>query len=760
MDKFFCSNGSQTLIIAFLATVLVPGMGFASAQNYAMLSGTERDKLRETVVTEARDGKYEHAISVLEDLYLSDKNDLKSAYDYMTILHWAGKNEQAIDVYEQNLYDFVPEYVALNIASAYYRLNQYDRALVLLYPLVEKKNIEAMTLQGQIYIKQNNPNMAEEVFDKIVGDAEPEEVLRIKTETAIGLNNWQWPAALWRRALIEKDRGLYTNISRIDLVDKLAIAYLRIGRDRDALKLLQPYIENRTASVNMIGNYIIALRRMHLYVKAIDVYRAFFGGEENVPVFILREIAECFYEQSEYIVAAKIYNYIQTKGYAEREDKFRLGYIACHTKKYGDIGVSAYEELLEKYKSDDTITRILVDAQRLLQKGKLKRAGKLYEKLANNDERFYRLYIDDLIREEQYQTAWHVAQKMAKSNSKELSCIALEKLVSIAIAKRDYQVAASYKKILSQKLSEEYSYSEAAGNYKNRLQGEMYVYADAFNDDDDSDSYEIGVYGTQYLGDSIWGELESGRYYVKEHGRTISVDVNKLGLRYSANKFDNFIGTNLFHSLSDDKIGLSVDSRFRPDDRQEVHFTYDYAPVIDADALEYERGSVFADEFALRYTYYVNQLESYYVELKQNNYDFDNKMKGWQIGQELQLYNDFDKERTLKRSIFWGRNRYSNQDVPYTSPELQESIGINWKWGKKLNENQKFFHILGFNWERDYPDKLTLNPLFRIEYERDFSDHQYITVGMGYELKSQNWLGKGSWKFNNSSLYFNYNLTW
>lgn len=760
MRILYCNKVNCTAMLTFLLTVFISNTCFSSPYQYGCLSKDERVELREQAVIEARAGCYQKALDVLRNLYNSDKNDVNVVYDYITVLHWDGQHQEAIDVFESNNYSGLPDYVVLNVAAAYYRLNKYDKALDILQPIVSNYNKDAMILQAQIFIKQNNSNLAEEIFDRMSGALADEDILRIKTETALSLNNWQWSVSLWNKALVEKDNGMYPGISKEELVDKLSTAYLRIGRPKDSLKLLQPYIKNKTASVNMIGNYIVGLHKSKNYRMAIAVYRTFFYGIDDVPVFILREIAECFYKTGNYVEAAKIYVHIQEKGYAGREDKFRLAYIGSHTKKYKEIGIKAYADILKNHRSSDTITRTLVEASNILQQGRLDVADSVYKMLIAIDERFLRLYIDDLMREGQYQTAWNMAEMMKKSNSKVLSNIALEKLTSIAIALRDYNTAAAYQKQLSERLDEEFAYSEASGSYKNKLQGEMYVYANTYNDDDDSNSIDFGIYATQYLGDGLWGDVEEGRTYVKDNGRTIAIDMSKIGLRHTGRKFDNLVGASLFKGAGSDKVGLTVDSLFRPDDRQNLHFTYNNIPVADIGALEYEQGAIFTDMFALRYTYQLNQHESVYAEIRQNNYDFDNKMKGWTVAHELQLYNDFNKGRNLYRNIHWYRNRFSNQDVPYTSPKLEESIGVEWKWSRDLKHNDALVYALGCNWEKDYPERFSFNPYARFEYQRAFSRHQYLTVGCSYGLESESSLGKGSWRFNENNFDITYNLTW
>lgn len=758
MKKSIFAYSRKAALMTLLTAVFIPNISCASVQEYADLSDAERSSLREAVVIEARAGSYENAVNVLEKLYHSDKSDLKSAYDYMTILHWAGNHRKAADIYESQDFDEAPDYVVLNIAASYYRLREYEKALELLQPLTEKENTEALKLQGQIYIKQNNTSLANNTFAKLSGSVEPEELLLIKTDTAIGLNNWQWAALLWRKALEEKELGAYPNITKETIVDKLSVAYLRIGRSQDALRILRPYISNKKATVNMLGNYIVALRNLRQYDRAVDIYKQFFDRNDNTPVFILREIAECFFQREQYKKAAEIYLYIQKIGYAGREDKFRLGYSGCLSNSYKNQGFAAYSELLSNYKSADTITRILNEAKSILQSGHLKEADALYSMLINFDVRFCKIYIADLLQEEQYQRAWSLAQKL--SNIEGMQTAGLEKISTIAVNLRDYQTARENGKILAEALEEEYQYSEAAGSCKNKMQGELYAYADAYNDDDDSDSYSFGVYATQYLGDSFWGEVETARGYAREAGRSVAVDMHKIGLRHSSRKFDTLIGVNMYARSGDKKAGLRVDSLFRPDDRQNLHFSYNYAPIMDIDALEYEEGAVFVDELALKYTYNFNQKESAYAELRLYDYDFDNEKKGWLIGHDLQIYNDYTNGRGLRRSIHWSRDRYSNQYVPYTSPELQESIGISWDWEQRLGYYNTLHHILGVNWERDYPDPLSLNPFYRIEFHRTMTKHQYLSIGFGYGLEAESWLGEGSWTYKNNNFDISYNVTW
>ena len=63
----------------------------------------------------------------------------------MTVLNWAGKYEQAIKIYEDGQYGEAPDYVKMNIAGAYYRLNLLDKVADIIIPLLK------MTIRKLLY---------------------------------------------------------------------------------------------------------------------------------------------------------------------------------------------------------------------------------------------------------------------------------------------------------------------------------------------------------------------------------------------------------------------------------------------------------------------------------------------------------------------------------------------------------------------------------------------------------------------------------
>lgn len=85
---------------------------------------TEQDKAAQL----ARDGQYDQALVVLEPLYKKNTHNLSIARDYVSVLSWAGRDQEAVTIYE-SLPPQEPDFVLAAIGHSYRKLNQSDKAL-------------------------------------------------------------------------------------------------------------------------------------------------------------------------------------------------------------------------------------------------------------------------------------------------------------------------------------------------------------------------------------------------------------------------------------------------------------------------------------------------------------------------------------------------------------------------------------------------------------------------------------------------------
>ena len=120
----------------------------------------------------------------------------------MTVLNWAGKYEQAIKIYEDGQYGEAPDYVKMNIAGAYYRLNLLDKVADIIIPLVENDNKEASLLLAQTYLRLDRIKEADDVYNElIIKYPDDMDIYLNRAQAAIAAANWSRAARDWTDVL-------------------------------------------------------------------------------------------------------------------------------------------------------------------------------------------------------------------------------------------------------------------------------------------------------------------------------------------------------------------------------------------------------------------------------------------------------------------------------------------------------------------------------------------------------------------------------
>lgn len=731
-------------------------------KKFFALSNEERSKQREQAVADARSGMYDKALLVLAQLYDSDKRDMATAYDYMTVLNWAGKYEQTIKIYEDGHYSKAPDYVKMNVAGAYYRLDLLNKVEEIILPLVKDDNKEASLLLAQTYLKLNRIKKADDIYNElIIKYPNDMDIYLNRAQTSISVANWSRAVRDWTDVLnlYEKNPD-NEKITKQQILDNLSASYIRIKRFKEAAHILKPYVENKTASASMVGNYITTLNNTDSGRQVEKIYYDFFQSYDKVSAFVTRELANSYIKTKEYRKAVDVYEYLVSSADVDIDDRFNLAYYACLSGVDKYKGMQSYRDILSQKEASKYTARILSQAQDFLRKGYYNTAKEVYYELINYDKRFHNIYAGDLVKERQYQSALHEYYAMTKDE--DLKKSGVEGIVQTSVLLKDYKTAEERLKQLNNKFKN-ISYDKAKGSFINKQLGEVDFNVFNYSDYDDSNETDVNVFVKQYIEGGFWIEGLVGKSYIKdvEDNDTTVLNTKRIGIRYTARKWDTLLAWDMFGIDSDDRNGLYFDTLFRPTDRQSVNFIYNHAPVYDVDALDYKDGSIFGDNYVLRYIYDLNTRESYYLELRKSDYSDDNKKYGWEIGQQYNIYNEKEKKgRTLDRSIFWSRDRYSNQEVPYTSPKLSENIGAEWKWGLDLGNDDTLYYVLGTNWKRDYPDELAFSPYIGIEYNKYIGNYNFYSISASYGWRTQSWLGEGDWDYDNKQITFSYNITW
>ncbi len=106
---------------------------------------TDQDK----AVLQARDGKYDEALATLDRLHRQDPANQSVTRDYIAVLGWAGRDQDAIDLY-QTLMSQQPDYMLAAVAHSYRKLNQPDQALNLYRAGLQQYPSNVIFAEGEI----------------------------------------------------------------------------------------------------------------------------------------------------------------------------------------------------------------------------------------------------------------------------------------------------------------------------------------------------------------------------------------------------------------------------------------------------------------------------------------------------------------------------------------------------------------------------------------------------------------------------------
>ena len=113
----------------------LPGIAASSALGLLLICNTasaatpaQISEQRERAVATARNGQLEQAIAELQRLD-STASDTRTTHDLIVILTWAGRQQEALDVYEQRgVAANAPDYVQAAVARAYRSRGAYGQA--------------------------------------------------------------------------------------------------------------------------------------------------------------------------------------------------------------------------------------------------------------------------------------------------------------------------------------------------------------------------------------------------------------------------------------------------------------------------------------------------------------------------------------------------------------------------------------------------------------------------------------------------------
>ena len=763
---------------------------------------------REEAVAIARKGDLQLAAQSLADLF-DETHEEMVEYDYLTILNWKGNHEQTVKLYEAYPVPQAPNYVLRNVASAYYRLRNYEKALEIIEPIMHD-DLDAKLLTAKIYVAMNKSPKALAIFNAME-EQDPENILiyKAKGDCFMEAGDCNVAAVAWEKALELYHKAPIAEVTEERLADNYSACLIRVGRYKDAEAFLKPYVVADKANDNMYGNYLTSINRQKRYKEIPALFAKRFKDLSKAPVYALRELADCYEKRLYCEKATDIFRLVLKSPDRILDDRFKFAYNAAMTHKYREEGLAMYKALLADTEGAAFTQRVLDNAHEYLMKGKIAAAKGVYGLLAEHDKRFYKIYADDFFDAGFNLHALHEYKIMTAD--KDLAKAGKEGMVKAYVAENDYREAGKLFSELKEKYPEEGDISAAAGYWINKYVGELNVEASNNNDKGDNNTIEAKVTAEQWLGDSLWVKAGYGYQHVKDNVNNLYSDSDELrdnfksrehihtesaGLMHKSGKFVTEVGLNNYQ-VADQCIKPEFKETWKPTDRQKLTVNYGENPVLGVRAYRFDklkseydndsfqrylnssyRKKVYGREVSLDYEYDLNQLEKYYFHynFRENN---DGVHKhGFGIEQYKLIYEKKALEKTLERRLHYSRSINSAQtdfetDVDmgplgyhyvggsrYNSPKFNENFGAEWRWGKAAFSYGRIYHIWGVDWDRDYPERLGLSPYYRFEFVQDIDNNHEFMVATTHRFKSGDWHGGRRFKYDDAVFEVQYRISW
>lgn len=706
----------------------------------------ERKTLKGNAIELARQGSYEEALNIFANLYESDKTDSETAFDYLTILHWAGENSKAVSIYESITTGIeIPVYAQLNASAAYYRLGDYNKALAAIKPAIDKGDRKARLFEAELYMRCGNSLKSQERYEALLAENPLDiEVYHSRAYAALAVSDYRQEAADLERAIrIIPDTGdKLMQLRRYH--DDLAAAYINMGRPDKAIAILKPYIGGKSVNASMSGNYILALKDMAKYNQAVKTAKKLWPDYSQGPIFGLRALAECDIQLKNTAEAVQIYKHIVSRDPANDSHKLTLAFGLLLDGRVAD-GLNEYEKLL---KTDSSYIDIAIsDAKSFLNAEKYLQGKALFKLIIRlfPDQPVYRQeYADMLVRKQHYRAALQQYQELATIKETELA--GLTGIVRTAIVLDDYKKAREAMEQITYKYGRSKTVA-AISQYDSRPKGDADISYSFNKNHKGQQTKEERITAEQNVTDNYWLMTEFKRTRLDDFNTGVSGIITEglLGFRYR-----------------EDKLGVTAWPRnytiqYDADDQRHLTLQYDKSYVMDANAVAAPGGPIMARNYSINYAWQPNTMETYQVGVSRGFFTDNNQAKSFSLNHTITLYNRNGLNKT--RNMYWNRTWNKEQDVVYESPQIREGTGIGWTFIRYLPGGNLSAQTV-MNWERDYPEKLSFSPYVRVEYNRDMSPDHTFTLGTEYGLRSDDMWGKGGLRFSYRQFDFLYRITW
>jgi tetratricopeptide (TPR) repeat protein len=685
-------------------------------------------KQQEQAVGLARSGRYDEALTVLDALTLSGFQP--AAWDEIVVLGWAGRHDQAVALFEKTSTANMPDYVYLSAAGSYYRLNKFKEASGLYHQIAKNGNRQAKRWEAESLMRLGQKEAAAVLYDQLLAD-NPQD-----SETYISRGNMRLLLNDTVGGLDDLERALYIvpePNKQLDIRAQLAALCIRNGEYSKGITFLKPAIEDKTATLKMQADYILALRLDGDPQTAIKEGTRLWPEPAIIPSYGVQALADAYLRASQPKPAIRLYNLLLARNEEDINKRDILAGLAYATIFDGNVaqGKQLYTSLLDSY--PDLASIAIGDASALFDQGRYWSGKELFKlviaKFPDNRQ-FRQQFAAQLASKDMPREA--AAEYAALAKLPNSQPVAGAGLTVNSLPTGDYSAARLGVNQLNDQPLRNPMVAQAVKKFDERPQGSIDVNANAQRDYKGNDIKEIQFSGEQRLGDRLTATISTDTKILAKDGFSARYSMLGPGLRYQDLQqeaeaawtlYSGGIKTNAYHMQYSRFLG----------DQINWSLALDRLPMDDPQAVQL---GIMQSNQRFSFNRMLNSANSYSLGVTRAAFSDGNQTLGYD---GLWTHTYYDKQNVYRGWFgYFSRNSFKFQtinDLPtvYESPSLREFYGFavrqRWTMNKAYWENTFYFE-----WNRDHPEKFSFSPHTRLEYGYRFIPDQQLALGVEYGL--------------------------
>ena len=683
----------------------------------------------------ARSQHFSEALGILSQLHEEQPDDLPVAYDYITVLNWAGDHPAAVFVYETLPASQAPAYVLKSAGGSYFQLGQYQKAYSLYQQLAAKGDAQAKLWQAECLAQLGDVPGAQALYQAILLD-NPHDASAYLSRAGFYSRQHQYPLAIADlEQILQALPSEATQAQVREIQAALAAAHINHNQPDLALTILKPYVASHSATPSMQGNYVLALRSSGQFQQAVQASDQFWPDRAAAPLFALKASAEAWIQLNQPQQAIQVYRHLLTR--QPQDDSARLG-LACAYLLAGqtDDGLSLYEQLLTAH--PDYSAQLERDAVFLFA-NQQPHAGKvLFELLLRhfpNQPELREQYAAALRQDGQPRAAFRQYRQLPATTA------GLTGMIKTAAAVEDYRQTAGALQQLRTLAPAPATLLPLEGLYDQRRLGQITAAFGSNGSYKEVQSRYWELNAEQNIGGNSWLLAGTNQTRLKDLSTTENRTLTSHRIGFRSQDIDKTLSLSYLHyDHLQQAAGYSLAGDWYLRDNTTLSLSVDRTPLLDVQALTGQAGKpILETAYRLNFFRILNTREDFTIALDRSLLSDGNQTAGFQLNHTYTLY-DRDKQ-SLNRLLYWNRHSFSKQGLVYESPELRESLGLGYVYRHELAGGTLTNRLL-LNWEHDAPDPLAFNPTFRIEYSREVSATHSLSVGFEYGLRSDHLTGR------------------